>query len=191
MIEIDQKQTRKFLDLIKRFGKRTEGVAAVEFALIMPILIVLFLGSVELTNGLTANRKASQVASTVGDLVAQYRNMDCNTLNDIFTASSAIMSPFDNSGLVISVAGVQYDDGGAATVEWSRTNGGATANGLVNDVPAALQLPDTYLVVAKTEYNYQALFTKFSTDQFGTATFPLSDVFFLRPRIGTDINFAC
>lgn len=191
MIEFGQKQARKFLELTKRFGKQTEGIAAVEFALIMPILIVLFLGSVELTNGLTANRKASQVASTVGDLVAQYRNMDCNTLNDIFKASSAIMTPYDDSGLVISVAGVQYDSGGAATVDWSRTNGGATAAALVNEVPAALQLPDTYLVVAKTNYTYQALFTKFSADQFGTSSFPLTDVFFLRPRIGTDINFAC
>lgn len=191
MIETGQKHIQKFRRLARRFAAQTSGVAAVEFALILPILIVLFLGSVELTNGLTASRKTSQVASTVGDLVSQYRTLECATLTDIFKASTAIMTPYDDTGLVISVAGVEFDDGGAATVDWSRTNGGGSAAGLVSEIPAALQIADSYLIVAKTEYDYKALFTKFSTDQFGTTTFPLSDIFFLRPRIGSEVSVSC
>jgi len=191
MIETGQNHIQKFRSLVHRFAVQTGGVAAVEFALILPILIVLFLGSVELTNGLTASRKMSQVASTVGDLVSQYRTLDCATLTDIFKASSAIMTPYDDTSLVVSIAGVEFDSGGAATVDWSRTNGGGSAAGLVNEIPAALQIADSYLIVAKTDYNYQALFTKFSQDQFGTTSFAFSDVFFLRPRIGSEVSFSC
>lgn len=172
-----------------RFLVQRNGAAAVEFALILPILIVLYLGSVELTNALTANRKMSQVASTVGDLVTQYRNLDAATLNDIFTASEAIMTPYTDSGLTISIAGIAVDADGVATTDWSRTNAGGTADALVNEVPASLKSPDSYLIVAKTEYSYQALFTKFSTDQFGKSVFELSDIFFLRPRVGTRVDF--
>lgn len=191
MIQTGQKQMLKFRWFVNRFSRHNGGVAAVEFALILPILIVLFLGSVELTNGLTASRKMSQVASTVGDLVSQYRTLDCATLNDIFKASTAIMTPYDDTNLDISIAGVEFDSGGTATVDWSRTDGGGSAASLVNEVPAALQIPDSYLIVAKTDYTYDALFAKFSGDQFGTDKFQFSDVFFLRPRIGSEVSFSC
>ncbi|MEM8812222.1 MAG: TadE/TadG family type IV pilus assembly protein [Pseudomonadota bacterium] len=173
------------------FRHETKGIAAVEFALVLPILVVLYLGSIELTNGLTVNRKVAQVASTVGDLIAQYRTLDCPTVDDIFQASSAIMTPYNSTGLSLSVAGIRYDSAGVGTVDWSRTNAGGTADGLLTEVPLSLQVADTYLVIAKSDFTYQALFTSFSNDQFGTTSWPLSDIFFLRPRVGSEINFSC
>ena len=191
MIDFCQRHRRKLFRIAADFAAQTRGVAAVEFALILPILIALYLGSVELTNGLSVNRKMSQVASTVGDLITQYRTLECATLTDIFTASSAIMTPYDDTGLVISVAGIQIDGDGDASVAWSRTNAGGTATALVNEVPASLKIPDTYLVVAKTEFTYQAIFANFSSEKFGKTSFPLSDIFFLRPRIGSEVTVNC
>jgi len=191
MIEFGRHQMQNSMRITTDFLRQTRGVAAVEFALILPILLVLFLGSVELTNALTANRKVSQVASTVGDLVAQYRTLECATMTDIFKASSAIMTPYDDDGLVISVAGVEIDKDGDAKVKWSRTNSGGSAAGLVSEIPDSLKIANTYLVVAKTEYVYQAMFNAFSNDQFGRTSFPLDDVFFLRPRAGDEVKFTC
>ncbi|MEM1044718.1 MAG: TadE/TadG family type IV pilus assembly protein [Pseudomonadota bacterium] len=176
--------------LVDAFMRETRGLAAVEFALVFPFLLLLYLGSVELTHGLTAKRKMSQVAASVGDLVSQYRTLDCNVVDDIFSASTAIMTPFETTSLVISVAGVEIDEDGDATVDWSRTNAGGTANALLNEVPDSLKVANSYLVVAKTDYTHQTLFSAFSQSHFGQTSFAMSDILYLRPRIGSEITYS-
>lgn len=189
MIDNARHTIQALRDVAARFATSTRAVAAVEFGLILPILAVLYLGSIELTNALTVNRKVSQAANTIGDLVAQYRSIDANTMTDIFTASAAIMTPYSNSGLIISVAGIEIDKDGKLSVKWSRKNSGGGAPGLIDEVPDALKTPNSFLIVAKTEYNYRALFANFSADTLGTDVFALSDVFFLRPRIGNEVKY--
>ena len=47
------------------------GLAAVEFALILPVMLTLYFGGVEVTNMLVANRRVTSVAYTAADLAAQ------------------------------------------------------------------------------------------------------------------------
>ncbi len=190
MCEFLRNSMGKAGNLLNAFVRETRGLAAVEFALVFPFLLLLYLGSVELTHGLTAKRKMSQVAAAVGDLVSQYRTLDCNVVDDIFSASTAIMTPFDTTSLVISVAGIAVDEDGDATVDWSRTNGGGTANGLLTEVPASLKVANSYLVVAKADYTHQTLFNAFSQSHFGLTSFNLSDILYLRPRIGSEITYS-
>ena len=81
---------RQFIQFLLCFRRDTRGVSAVEFALLAPFMIALYLGSVQLTLGLTADRKVSQVANSVADLVTQDDFITDADLIDIYAAADAI-----------------------------------------------------------------------------------------------------
>src|SRR6187402_2666406 len=55
----------------RRLWTDVRGVAATEFAVIVPFMLVLYVGGVELGNGLAMNVKVSSTAHAVGDMVSQ------------------------------------------------------------------------------------------------------------------------
>ena len=77
------------------------GVSAVEFALILPVLLTMYFGVVEIGNALTITRRTSIVASTAADLVAQEKTTSSNGLKDAFAASKSILAPIDPTPLKI------------------------------------------------------------------------------------------
>ncbi len=100
-------QLRRFA----RMGKDKKGVAAVEFALILPFMLLLYLGTAELTYGLMANRKMTLVARTLSDLTAQTTATSGITdaeITSIFTAAAAIMSPYDATPLRMSFSSIKF-----------------------------------------------------------------------------------
>jgi Flp pilus assembly protein TadG len=54
----------------------TRAMAAVEFAIVVPFMLVLYVGGVELGNGLAIGVKVSETAHTVADLVSFLRKCD-------------------------------------------------------------------------------------------------------------------
>jgi Flp pilus assembly protein TadG len=120
----------------RRLRRDDQAVAAVEFALIVPLLITLYLGSIEAAALFTVDKRVSSISSTVGDLVAQWDPETEGTLGtgsggeltDYMNASTGIMTPYTTSGLTIVVSLVQVKDNGTTKVLWSIANGtGATA----------------------------------------------------------------
>jgi len=59
------------MKFLQRFHKSEDGVSAIEFAFILPVMVVMFLGVVEVSNYVMAARRVASVASTAADLVAQ------------------------------------------------------------------------------------------------------------------------
>ncbi|MBD3756003.1 MAG: pilus assembly protein, partial [Gammaproteobacteria bacterium] len=100
------------------------GVAAVEFALILPFMIILLIGMAETTTGLNQNRKVNQVASSIGDIVAREITVTKASLQDIMAARNYIMMPYDASGMTVVVASVSFDKDKKATVDWSADQNG-------------------------------------------------------------------
>ncbi len=88
-----------------------KGVAAVEFALILPLMLVLYIGTAEITTALMANRKMTIVARALSDLVAQEDStsgITNATLNNIFGAATAIMSPFNTASLKMTISSIKF-----------------------------------------------------------------------------------
>jgi Flp pilus assembly protein TadG len=163
---------------IRSFRKEKRGVAALEFALIAPFMIALWLGSAELSQGFTIDRKVSQASSVLADLVTQQSNITGAEMNDFMDATMAIMMPYNVNNLSIEIAGVSIDNDGATRVEWSETrNGSAAAVGGQYAVPQALALPNSFLVVAQLSYEHTP-----ATAHVISGSITLSDSFFLRPR---------
>lgn len=133
------------------------GVAALEFAIILPGLLLIYLGGFEASKALEASRKVESTAETVGNLVARNRTMTETGLENIYNISSAIMVPFSTDGLKIIVTTVSVDDKGKGTVDWSQANTGpALDKGARYDVPSELVFgSETYLVVVSVSYPYK------------------------------------
>lgn len=166
------------------------GVSAVEFALIAPFLILIYLGTIELSLMLIADRKVTSTASTLGDLVARDTVVDECDIDDIFAASRIIFQPNDSASAQMRVTSI-LNNAGTYTVDWSEARGPNDAGGNPTIVPmttgdlASLSfnanlIPDGGSVIyAEVGYFHQALFVNYSGVD-GNAN--LSDEFFVRPR---------
>lgn len=124
---------------LKRFWRSRRGVAAVEFALLVPMLLVAYLGATDLTQGLAIDRKLGQLSATVGDLVARETAITEPTVLAFFDTGSAIMRPFDfnNTRLLLTVVKVE---GGSAEIT-------AVAE---HNWPTTLKKGDSYPLPAET-----------------------------------------
>lgn len=149
-----------FLCRLTALASRKDGVAAVEFAMLLPVLLLLYLGAFEASQAVSANRKVEAVAGTVGDLVSRSAAMDATRLSNIMSISAAILNPFPSTGLMMTVTTVKVDANGKATVDWSQANTGTGLRpGSAYTLPADLQVfTDTYLVFSTVSYPYKALF---------------------------------
>lgn len=161
------------------------GVAAVEFALIVPFLILLYFGGVELTEGVTLNRQVALTSTTIATIVSQYTTISASTqLNDILAASSQILAPYGSANPQVVVSLITIDSNKNATVTWSQTlNGTARTAGSPITVPANLDIANTTLILSETTYPYTPAF-----DFLGHGLFNLYDSIYMVPRESSTIN---
>lgn len=122
---------------IRRLRRDDSAIAAVEFALVVPLLITLYLGSIEAAALFTVDKRVSSISSTIGDLVAQWdpEEGDLSTgvggkLTDYMNASTGIMTPYTTTGIEIVVSLVQVKNDGTTEVLWSTANSAGTAKTL-------------------------------------------------------------
>src|SRR6476619_5776341 len=135
-----------------RFGKDRRGVSAVEFAMLLPLMITLYLGSVEISQGVAIDRKVTLTSRTVGDLASQASSINNADMTNLLNAALSVMAPynappFDPSKLKVTVSEVKIDANGVATIAWSDTkNGTARSVGATVTVPTALNVASTNLI---------------------------------------------
>ena len=159
------------------------GVSAVEFALMLPLMVALYLGVVEISQGIAAQRKMTMTTRTVADLVSQTTNVANTYMTNALNAATAVMAPFPDSKLKITVSSIKIADG-KATVSWSDTkNGTARAIGSTVTLPAALVADNGSLIWSEVEYAY--------TPTIGyviSGTLTLKDNLYMRPRQSTCVT---
>ena len=98
------------------------GVSSVEFALLLPIMMTLYLGSVEASQGIAQNRKVTLAAHALADLASQYTDITDADMANILAAGPAIVTPYSSSGnLQEVVSELAINAQGQATVVWSDT----------------------------------------------------------------------
>lgn len=171
---------------LRGFLRNQDGVSAVEFAMILPLMITLYLGCVEVTQAVSADRKTTLVAHTVGDLVAQDQN-SCVTdadIDKVFVAATAVLHPFEGGKLDVVVTSVLFDNNKKATVAWSKTfhNGVARKDADTSVIPDALKVAGSSLIWAEASYTYEPMFGAKITGQK-----TLTDQIYLRPRLNNPV----
>jgi Flp pilus assembly protein TadG len=161
------------------------GVAAVEFALIAPMLLILYLGGFEAEECTTVYRKVSLTTYELANISSQYTAMSSTDLSNVFNASSEIMTPYSSSGLSILLTEVVTDASAHATVYKSEAFQGATplAAGSPVTLPSGMAQKNTYYIMVQTSYPY--------TSTVGAGFFPnvtLSDQVVILPRQSASIT---
>jgi Flp pilus assembly protein TadG len=161
------------------------GVSAVEFALILPIMLLLYFGSAEVAQGVALNRMVALTASTVTNLVTQYTTISASSqMPDILNASAQVLAPFPSSNATVVVTCITIDASGRATVAWSQAlNGTAKTAGQSIAIPTALDTPNTTVVFGETTYSYTPVF-----DFIHLGTLRLYSSQYMFPRASTTIN---
>jgi Flp pilus assembly protein TadG len=130
------------------------GVAAVEFAMIVPVMLVLFFGTVEFSSGIAVDRKVTLMARTLSDLTSQNISVSDTQLTNIFNASKGIMTPYPSAPTQSTITELYVDPTShAARVQWS-VGAAPYANRTVLVIPAALQVDGTYLIFSEVSYLY-------------------------------------
>jgi Flp pilus assembly protein TadG len=164
---------------LRRFLADKRGVSAVEFAMLLPLMVTLYLGGVEVSSAVAIDRKVTLIARTLGDLVAQATSVDNASMTSILSATTAVMAPYSDANLKIIVSSVQINSQGVARVSWSDTkNGTPRTVGSTVTLPAALNVASTSLIWAEASYAY--------TPAIGyviTGTKNLTDQIYMRPRL--------
>jgi Flp pilus assembly protein TadG len=170
---------------LRRFAADQRGVSAVEFAILLPLMLTLYLGGVEVSQAVSADRKTTLVAHTVGDLTAQASNVTTADMTNVLNASSAVAYPFPAANLRVTVSSVCINSTGTvATIAWSRTLNGTARTGTVTSlIPSALMVASTSLVWGEASYAYRP-----TIGWTITGTLNLGDKFFLRPRLSNSVT---
>ncbi|MBC8130334.1 MAG: pilus assembly protein [Rhizobiaceae bacterium] len=169
-----------------RFAADRSGMGAVEFAMVAPLLFLLYLGGSELTIALAIDRKVEHTASTVNDLVTQAQSLTAEDLEGIYRVSEALLAPYPSEGLQIRVTSVEIDEEGLATVDWSCPTTGMArlAAGTPFTLPSNFApLRSRTILVAETRYPYTPI-----TGQVFSEMFEMGGISYLDPRIGNSIE---
>ncbi|HWZ39299.1 MAG TPA: TadE/TadG family type IV pilus assembly protein [Bradyrhizobium sp.] len=161
------------------FLRDRRGIAATEFAMIAPFMLVAFFGTVEFCSAVAIDRKVTLIARTLSDLTSQqtppsitvnWATIADSDLQNIFTASISIMASYDATPTQASITEVYVDKNGKATVQWSKSAviaAGATqatltasttpltpGNDVSNIVASEILVPQTYVIFSQVSYKY-------------------------------------
>jgi Flp pilus assembly protein TadG len=176
--------------------KDRSGIAATEFAVVVPIMLMMFFGTIEFSSGVAVDRKVTLMARTLSDLTSQSTTATDCTLTNSFSASTGILTPYSPTPTVAKVSELLIDPTTlVAKVQWSRSatinssgvvvlGSGRTVNSVVA-IPTALAVAGSYVIWSEVSY----LYTPTVGYVMAPAGITLSDVAYTRPRQSSSVTY--
>lgn len=172
--------------MLRRLTSDQRGVSLVEFAISVPLLLLLFIGGYQLTDAISAYRKVTTTTRAVADLTSQYSSLKASDVDAILAASQQIMVPYNYANAKLVIVQVKIDGSGVSTVDWSRgLNVTPPAVGSAFTIPSGMKVNNTYLLVAQTDYTYSPIA---ASSVIGTI--PLRDQIILSPRLSPSVSYS-
>lgn len=171
---------------LSRFWRDRRGVSAVEFALILPLLMLFYFGMAELTEAMMAQRRLSHLTASMGDVVAREQTLTDAGSKDIFVAGQVMMAPFPTSSLKMCIVSIASDAQGRDRVVWAESSSAQADCPKANDpivIPPAVLPASQSVIMSKASYEYNSMF-KVIIPQ--TMTFRRT--FYLRPRLADQVT---
>lgn len=168
------------------------GMGGVEFAILAPILISLYITCFELTIGLSVSKRVTRASATIADLVTQQGSVTKASLATMVDVAKAIFVPYNSSADKISlkITGIQVDANGIPRVAWSWDQGNARpypAGTVVSDVPAELKANDSFLVRSELAVPHELLMFLPGIVSAETRSITISRNYFYRQRGGSSV----
>jgi Flp pilus assembly protein TadG len=168
-----------------RFAADRRGISVVEFSLLLPLMLTMFFGTVEVTDAISADRQVTLVASTVANITSQYTSVSATDVSNILAAASAVLAPFPVANAKVTLSSVSIDPTGNAQVDWSETLNGTKRSGNVSaSIPAALKIANTSVIWGEATYNYKPVI-----GYVVTGTLSMGSQIFARPRMSNCVKY--
>ncbi|MCX8995681.1 pilus assembly protein [Rhizobiaceae bacterium BDR2-2] len=166
-------------------------MGAVEFAMIAPLLLMLYLTAFEVTVGLSVTKRTARAASAIADLTTQVNAVDKATLETMGDVASAIFAPYSTENLAIEITALKIDSTRKALVDWSWAQDGHAAHttGTEYDLPSDIAVPDSFLVHVRVSIPHQILMFMPSLVPASVKNITISREYFFRQRV--DSSVAC
>ena len=140
---------------LRRFARDRDATSAMEFAIILPVMLLLYIGGVELGDGLQIQFKVTETARTITDLASQYIIIQSSDMSNIMTAASSVVAPYSSSNVTMTVSEVGTNSQGQGTITWSCSlNGTPHTVGATVTLPTNLQTPNISLIWGEVTYAY-------------------------------------
>jgi len=168
---------RKTSQILRRFGSSTRGVAAIEFAAILPVLAVIFLATFDGGQAIATYMKVRAATYALASITNQYSTIQSTDMTSILGASSVVMAPYNSSTPTVIVSQIKITSASNATLQWSAPPGARTT---VPPLPSALTTSSTYpiyLIFAEVSNTFTPMF-----GFFGSGGITFRDNLYVTPR---------
>lgn len=191
---------RRLLGHAIRLWRDRKGVAALEFALMAPLLLCMYFVTMEVGQGIETDKKVSRIGSMVADLITQQQSVTKADLDAILAIGEATIQPYGRSKPSVIVTAIQVTDETTPKVKvvWSRkiVNGAFSvdaAKDTITTLPNALKVKGAFLIRVQSSLSYKPVVTwaAQSKKTLGLLSafdgIQMKETYHLRPRMSTTV----
>ena len=172
--------------MAQRLATNARGVALIEFAFVLPVLFLIYIGSFQLCDAIAAQRQLALTTRAISDMTTQNVDVTDATLGNILGASTMTMSPYPASSMTATISQIYIDPTGVAKVTWSKGyNTTSLPKNNIYHLTSGVYANNTYIIIATTHYDYVP---NMSGSYLGTI--PMNDSVVMFARDSASINCA-
>lgn len=175
--------TFKIKNALTTFIKDNRGVAFIESALLLPMMLTLLFGLYDLGQAIIINQKVTAAAHMASDLITRQSAVDNTDINDAYGAAQMVIDPYDRTALGIDITGIQYDEDDIPQEMWRETRN-MTQNINIPDDASGLGINGEGVVAVTVTYDYRPFFT-----QSIIGAFNMSETAYMRGRRSSFVRF--
>lgn len=170
-------------------------MAAIEFALMAPMLSLLLLGGYDVARFVRVRSAVDKVGFSVADVTSQYKELTTQSMREVFTITGSSLPDYASgtNGMTIltsvvlntsNVPTVKWQCFSTSSTSWASKIGASGAKAAVDSSLLADQSDN--IIVAEVYYRYTPMFTKVFTGPFDIYTKQM-----YRPRLGNLTTKPC
>jgi Flp pilus assembly protein TadG len=191
-----------FCHLLVRFRRDREGVSAVEFAMVLPLMITLFIGLVQVSDIASLKRKVSLVARATADLTAQIASINATEMTNVMNAGTSIIAPYPSGKLFIRIASLKIDANQNVTLAWTKINWNDQDPDPNKKAPSkcdmgsasttldpVLKIANTSLIMAEACYTYTPYVGFELAESLKIVPSSVKERIYMRPRLSQEVTW--
>lgn len=172
------------LSLFRKWVLGDDGVAALEAAMIFPLLLTLLVGVVDLGSGILVAQKVITASQISADLIGRHEIVSDGEIDEAVEAAAMAMSPYSSSiELGVDIVSLEFNGDGTADVLWRRTQNMAP-NETAVDSAASLGAEGEGIVAVTVQYTFEPIFVGFLFENM-----EFTEVAFIRGRKSATIPY--
>lgn len=161
---------------LKSWWQQDDGVAAIEAAMLFPVMTALMFGTYDLGTGIILNGRTITATQVTADLISRDKSVNMADVNDAIVAAQLVYQPFGLRDFGIDVVSVRFDSLSRPQVIWRETRDMSPNNNALDNV-AGIGTPGEGMIIVTVKYTYKPLFAKYFTDAI-----PMTEIAYARGR---------